>query len=190
LHHPFEADVAAQFDSADSFAEIFWADKIAPFVGSASEELAKQGVVGDLIYRCPNDESPRYPFVDETANIHGVANRVSYLMNSLTSHMSRRYGKWTLQRFSNEVGTSKWISFSERNGDAFKPEDDNDPRQDDYDIWLGTKIFGPWLATERHGGVASYLYLDGHVVSAKFEDVVIDMFPDRIVLEEDGSYID
>lgn len=188
LHHPFQADVAAQFESADSFAEIFWEDKIAPYAGSANEQFAKQGVVSDLIYRCPNDLSERYPFEDETASIVGVANRTSYLMNSLTSHMTRRYGKWTLQRFSNEVGTSKWISFSERNADAFRPEDDSDPRQDDYDIWLGTNIFGRWLASDRHIGVANYLYLDGHVVSTTLDAAVVDMFPDKKVLTEDGSF--
>lgn len=188
LHHPFQADVASQFESADSFAEIFWEDKLAPYVGSSDEHFAKQGIVSDLIYRCPNDPSAIYPFVDETASINGVANRASFLMNSLTSHMTRRYGKWTLQRFTNEVGTSKWISFSERNADAFTPDEGNDPRQDDYDIWLGTKIFGPWLATERHNGVANYLYLNGHVVSSGFEDAVADMFPDKKVLTEDGSF--
>ena len=111
-------------------------------------------------------------------------------MNSLMSHMTRRYGKWTLHRFDTEVGTSKWISFSERNGDAFDDAlvDDNDPRQDDYDIWLGTKIFGPWIASQRHHGLANYLYLDGHVVTSSFDDAVVDMYPDKMVLTEDGTF--
>src|SRR3954466_12304724 len=32
LHHPFEADVSAQENAADSFAEIYWEDKIMPYV--------------------------------------------------------------------------------------------------------------------------------------------------------------
>src|ERR1700740_271469 len=30
-HHPFLADVAAQSHAADSFAEIYWEDKLLPF---------------------------------------------------------------------------------------------------------------------------------------------------------------
>src|SRR4051794_38993228 len=32
LHHPFDADVNAFAGSADSFAEIYWEDKIMPFL--------------------------------------------------------------------------------------------------------------------------------------------------------------
>src|SRR3954467_15508556 len=35
LHHPFDADVASQAGAADSFAEIYWADKIMPYVNPA-----------------------------------------------------------------------------------------------------------------------------------------------------------
>jgi hypothetical protein len=31
--------------------------------------------------------------------VDGVENRTSYLMNSLLSHKTRRYGRWTLLRF-------------------------------------------------------------------------------------------
>jgi prepilin-type N-terminal cleavage/methylation domain-containing protein/prepilin-type processing-associated H-X9-DG protein len=192
LHHPFLADVASEFKNADSFAEIYWEDKIAPFVGSAkdgNEALAKQGIVGDLIYRCADDLSVVSPYILDGA-VDGLANRTSYLMNSLLSHMTRRYGKWTFKRFQTIVGTSKWVSFSERNAAAFDPNIDsgNDPRQDDYDIWLGTKIIGPWIASERHGGVANYLYLDGHVVTRNWDAAVIDMYPDKQVLVDDGTY--
>ncbi len=191
LHHPFQADVASQFNSADSFAEIYWEDKIAPYIESvATEAMAKQGNVDDKIYRCPNDLSEIRPFIDTNGQINGLANRTSYLMNSLTSHMTRRYGKWTLHKFDTEVGTSKWISFVERNADVFdeRVDDSNDPRQDDFDIWLGTKIFAPWIASERHNGSANYLYLDGHVTSATFDEAVVDMFPDKVVLVDDGTY--
>ncbi len=33
LHHPFLADVDAQVAAADSFAEIYWEDKLQPFIG-------------------------------------------------------------------------------------------------------------------------------------------------------------
>src|SRR5262245_13911955 len=45
LHHPFDADVISDSGPADSFAEIYWEDKLMPFIGSAAEadeELAHQ----------------------------------------------------------------------------------------------------------------------------------------------------
>ncbi len=191
LHHPFLADVNSQVAAADSFAEIYWEDKLTPFIGGtqdANESLAKNGIIVDLIYRCPSDISERTAFLDTTGQLDGIANRTSYLLNSQLSHKTRRYGLWTLPKFDVKVGTSKFISFSERNPDAFTADSGNDPRQDDYDIWLGTNIFEPWLATERHGETANYLYLDGHVDSMIFSDAVTDMFPDRVVLVDDGTY--
>src|SRR5262245_23321043 len=33
LHHPFDADVAANTGNSNSFAEIYWEDKLMPFIG-------------------------------------------------------------------------------------------------------------------------------------------------------------
>ena len=109
-------------------------------------------------------------------------------MNSLLSHKSRRYGQWTLNRFISQVGTSNFICFSERNAAAFAAALGEDPRQDDYDIWLGTGIIKPWIAHDRHSGVANYLYLDGHAVSLSWDAAVVDMYPDKVALTQDGSY--
>jgi prepilin-type processing-associated H-X9-DG protein len=76
----------------------------------------------------------------------------------------------------------------ERDATQFTPPAANDPRQDDYDIWLGTLIFEPWIATIRHSGAANYLYLDGHAESLIFGNCVADMFPDGNVLVQDGTY--
>src|SRR5437899_1308606 len=38
LHHPFEADVLSQVNDAESFAEIYWEDKIMPYVNPASAD--------------------------------------------------------------------------------------------------------------------------------------------------------
>src|SRR5476651_1928652 len=46
LHHPFDADVIAFAGAADSFAEIYWEDKIMPLIVSAAEadeSVAKSG---------------------------------------------------------------------------------------------------------------------------------------------------
>ena len=110
------------------------------------------------------------------------------MMKSLLSHYTRRYGRWRLSRFINEVGTSSFICFSERNFKAFTLEVGGDPRQDDYDIWLGTNTIKSWFAHERHTQAANYLYLDGHAGTLRFDEAIIDMYPDKIVLTEDGSY--
>jgi len=46
LHHPFDADVIANTGHTNSFAEIYWEDKLMPFIGGsqeANENLSKQG---------------------------------------------------------------------------------------------------------------------------------------------------
>jgi prepilin-type processing-associated H-X9-DG protein len=196
LHHPFDADVATNTHNANSFAEIYWEDKLMPYIGGvqeANENLSKQGIIlpSERIYRCPGDRSERKPFVDSDTNaIDGVENRASYVMNSLLSHKTRRYGRWNLLRFVNTVGTSSFICFSERNARAFTLDSGGDPRQDDYDIWLGTGIIKPWLAWDRHSPSANYLYLDGHAVALTWDMAIVDMYPDKVVLTQDGTYPD
>src|SRR3954464_659298 len=81
LHHPFDADVIANTNDTNSFAEIYWEDKIMPFIGGsteANENLARQGIsVGsEKIYRCSGDTSVLSPFVDpDTGQVDGIANR-------------------------------------------------------------------------------------------------------------------
>ena len=116
LHHPFLADVDSQVAAADSFAEIYWEDKVQPYIGGQIgnvEDLAKAGITDDMIYRCTDDLSTPSPFLDAQGTQDGIANRTSYVMNSLLSHKTRRYGFWTFKRFQLEVGTSKFLCFSE-----------------------------------------------------------------------------
>src|SRR5207253_6919405 len=66
LHHPFDADVISNTGDTNSFAEIFWEDKLMPFIGGAAEAneaLAQRGVIvaSEKIYRCPSDPSERKP---------------------------------------------------------------------------------------------------------------------------------
>ncbi len=194
LHHPYDSDVSSNTTHSNSFAEIFWADKLMPFIGSAAEadeNNSIKGVLGnsDKIFRCPDDPAERKLVIDPvTGQPDGVEHRVSHLMNSLLSHKSRRYGQWNLSRFINEVGTSNWVAFVERNHLAFLDINGENPRQDDFDIWLGTDTFKDWIAHQRHSGSSNYLYLDGHVSMMRFDDAVIGIFPDKIVLAQDGSY--
>jgi len=194
LHHPFDADVSSEFADADSFAEIYWEDKLMPYIGGYpewNEALAAKGISGasSSIYRCPTDTSVPAPYIDPTTNaVDGIAQRISYLMNSQLSHKTRRYGLWTLQGLQYARGLSNFICFVERDASQFMPPEPNDPRQDDYDIWLGTLVFEPWIATTRHGNASNYLYLDGHAETLIVGNCVADMFPDGNVLIEDSTY--
>ena len=189
LHHPFDADVIAYAGQSDSFAEIYWEDKLLPYIGGSAEASAnwsKQGIISasEAVYRCPSDPSQRIAAPDGD----GVWNRTSYLLNSQLSHKTRRFGRWTLLRFIQEAGTSNFIAYTERNADAIVARG-GDPKQDDFDIWLGTAMFKPWIAWDRHTSVANYLYLDGHVAALAWDDAVADLFPDHSVLTADGSYL-
>ncbi|MBI2806857.1 MAG: DUF1559 domain-containing protein [Planctomycetes bacterium] len=192
LHHPFDADVISNTAHSNSFAEIYWADKLMPYIGGnneANEDLARQGIntASAEIFRCPSDPTERKAFVDG-GQVNGIEQRVSYLMNSLLSHKSRRYGQWTRTRFSSEVGLSNFIGFVERRSEAFTVQNGGNPRQDDFDIWLGSDNFKAWFADDRHSGLANYLFLDGHVESLNWRDALPRLFPDGVVLTQDSSY--
>jgi prepilin-type N-terminal cleavage/methylation domain-containing protein/prepilin-type processing-associated H-X9-DG protein len=187
LHHPFDADVIANVGPSSSFAEIYWEDKLMPYMNDAAknDNLSKQGLIvgSDAVYRCPVDPSIRQP--DPGGD--GVWNRTSYLLNSQLSHKTRRYGQWSLVRFVNEVGTSTFICYVERDAAGLALAG-ADPKQDDFDIWLGTVNIQPWIAYNRHMQSANYLYLDGHVASLAWEAAIGDLFPDHVVLTQDSSY--
>jgi prepilin-type processing-associated H-X9-DG protein len=193
LHHPFDSDVEALSHTTDSFAEVYWEDKLLPLIGGAGEideAIAKAGTIQaiEAVYRCPSDLSKRKPFIDDDGEVNGIEHRTSYLLNSLLSHKSRRYGFWTLARFQSEIGLSNFVCYSEREPKAFTPPAGEDPRQDDYDIWLGTDIIQPWIAAGRHARSANYLYLDGHAVASSWDAAVLDMYPEKGVLIKDATF--
>jgi prepilin-type N-terminal cleavage/methylation domain-containing protein/prepilin-type processing-associated H-X9-DG protein len=191
LHHPFEADVSAQIDDAESFAEIYWEDKIMPYVNPAyaNDAIARGGVqVNDeKIFRCMSDVSTVRPYTNPDGSIDGITNRTSYLMNSLLSHKTRRFGRWTFPRFQYEIGTSNFVAFNERNAQAMDTDPDADPRQDDYDIWLGTNTLDYWIAWGRHG-TSNVLYLDGHAKSVTKAEAYLGMYPGGQLLLNPSFY--
>jgi prepilin-type N-terminal cleavage/methylation domain-containing protein/prepilin-type processing-associated H-X9-DG protein len=186
LHHPFNADVIANTGNSNSFAEIYWEDKLMPFI-ARSYTANVNAPQAELLYRCGDDLSDMSTFYNNGVP-DGVANRTSYLMNSQLSHKTRRWGRWTLNTLMNRVGTSTFICFTERNADGLAATG-ADPRQDDFDVWLGTANIMPWIAWDRHVRHANYLFLDGHVLGLEWSDAVASLFPDHIVHDTDGSYL-
>jgi prepilin-type N-terminal cleavage/methylation domain-containing protein/prepilin-type processing-associated H-X9-DG protein len=181
LHHPFNADVLSETSKAESFAEIYWEDKIMPYVNQAyaDERIANGGtqVADEKIFRCMSDTSVPRPFKGDDGVIDGIADRTSYLMNSLLSHKTRRYGRWSFVRFQNEIGTSNFVAFNERDSAGLQASPySGGPRQDDYDIWLGTDVLDTWIAWTRHGS-SNVLYLDGHARSINRSDALLCIYP-------------
>ena len=160
--------------AAESFAEIYWDDKIMPYVNPlyANDAIAKGGVqvADERIFRCLSDTSVVTPYVDPTTGlIDGITNRTSYLLNSQLSHKTLRYGRWSLPRFQHDIGLSNFVCMNERDGAVMDanindPNAATDPRQDDYDIWLGTVTLDTWIPWNRHGS-SNVLFLDGHARS-------------------------
>ena len=197
LHHPFNADSLAEVGRAESFAEIYWEDKIMPYVNPtfANEAIAKGGtqIYEEKIFRCLSDTSIVQPYVNPTTGlVDGITNRTSYLMNSLLSHKTIRYGRWTFSRFQQEIGTSNFVTFNERDGAVIDanindPNAATDPRQDDYDIWLGTVTLDIWIPWKRHGN-SNVLYLDGHAKSVQKAEAYLGMYPGGQVLTNISFY--
>ena len=192
LHHPFDADVIAQIAKADSFAEIYWEDKIMPYVNPsyASDSIATGGtqVADAAIFRCLSDISMVEPYTRDDGSIDGIRHRTSYLLNSLMSHKTRRYGRYTFPRIQYEIGTSNFIIMNERNAQGLLDSPQSgEPRQDDYDLWLGTKVLDSWIPFDRHGN-ANVLYLDGHAKSSQRSDVLLGMYPGGQILIEQSFY--
>ncbi len=197
LHHPFNADSLSEVHNAESFAEIYWEDRIMPYVNpsSANDSIARGGVqVADArIYRCPSDPSRVLPYVTpSTGVVDGITNRTSYLLNSQLTHRTVRYGRWTFPRFQSDIGTSNFVCMNERDGAVMDanindPVAATDPRQDDYDIWLGTVTLDKWIPWNRHG-TSNVLYLDGHAKSAQQPDAYRGMYPGGQILAEPSWY--
>src|SRR4051794_19068233 len=69
LHHPYDADVVANTAHSNSFAEVYWEDKLLPYVGGnqeAAQGWSKRGVISasENVYRYPADLSVRQPAPD------------------------------------------------------------------------------------------------------------------------------
>ena len=188
---------SARCRHAESFAEIYWEDKIMPYVNQAyaNDTIAKGGtqVADEKIFRCLSDTSVVQSLYRSTTGlVDGIINRTSYLMNSQLSHKTIRYGRWTFPRFQYDIGTSNFVAFNERDGAVIDANINNpiaatDPRQDDYDIWLGTGVLDTWIPWQRHGS-SNVLYLDGHAKSVQKPDAYLGMYPGGVILTQRSFY--
>jgi prepilin-type processing-associated H-X9-DG protein len=135
-----------------------------------------------------SDISTVRPFVLADGTNDGISNRTSYLMNSLLSHKTRRYGRYTFPRFQYEIGTSNFVAFNERDAvGLLNSPQAGDARQDDYDVWLGTDILDTWIPWKRHGS-SNVLYLDGHAKSVNRAEALPGMYPDGQILKDQAFY--
>ena len=194
---PSTPTASARCKHAESFAEIYWEDKIMPYVNPtfANDAIAKGGtqIADEKIFRCMSDTSVVTPYIDPTSGLmDGIMNRTSYLMNSQLSHKTIRYGRWTFPRFQYDIGTSNFVAFNERDGAVMDANVNNpvaatDPRQDDYDIWLGTGVLDTWIPWKRHG-LSNVLYLDGHAKSVQKPDAYLGMYPGGVILTDPSFY--
>src|SRR5271165_381233 len=73
LHHPFNADSLSEVHNAESFAEIYWEDKIMPYVNPlyANDSIAKSGVqvADEKIFRCMSDTSIVSPYLNRSTGL-------------------------------------------------------------------------------------------------------------------------
>ncbi|MFN6052577.1 MAG: DUF1559 domain-containing protein, partial [Planctomycetia bacterium] len=74
LHHPYDSDVTSNTTHSNSFAEIFWADKLMPFIGSsaeADENNSIRGILGnsDKVFRCPDDVSEKKVVIEPATGL-------------------------------------------------------------------------------------------------------------------------
>jgi prepilin-type processing-associated H-X9-DG protein len=134
-------------------------------------------VADEKSFRCMSDISIPKPLLNDDGTVDGISDRTSYLMNSLLSHKTRRYGRWTFPRIQYDIGTSNFVAFNERDAAriATRPFAGG-PRQDDYDIWPGTDILDTWIPWSPHGS-CNVLYLDGHARSVNRSEAVTGMYP-------------
>jgi prepilin-type N-terminal cleavage/methylation domain-containing protein len=95
LHHPFSADSLSEVGAAESFAEIYWEDKLMPYVNAAyaNESIAKGGtqVADERIYRCMSDTSPVQPQKGSFSESTTVIVRMTPYRGPMPSHGRRRW---------------------------------------------------------------------------------------------------
>ena len=194
LHHPFLADVDAQAAAADSFAEIYWEDKLQPFIGGQLGDA--RGLARDGHRPTTRSTAARAIFRSRAVSVTTTgqsptasANRTSYLMNSLLSHKTSPLRPVDAQAFSSRgrhVAVHVLLRAQRRCVHA-------------RDAARSAAGRLRHLAGHRH-----HRALDRQRPARRrwpttctstatstrmpWDDAVVDMYPDKQVLTEDGTY--
>ncbi len=189
LHHLYDADVAANGAVISLEPEKPWTVIFSPYMRNRA------------IFYCPSDpvSRTRTQALDLTTYAQnelpelekskpGTIAAESYLLNSLLTHQTRQYGRFNEARFDGIGGNQ--VMMSERNARAITLDGNESMEniQDDYDVWNGAPQLAEWIARGRHKDGGNYLYLDGHARFGRFEQVLPDQFPDRVVLAQPRTF--
>lgn len=200
---------------ANTFSPLYWEDSLLPFLGSSADvgrphdETRGQARV-EKVFRCASDPSfvgpsgspvglvdppdlekegsePQGAKPTGAEEAKGVNNRTSYLLNSLLTHKTRRWGLFTWSRLHEVTTPSRFALLVERNAQGIEREN-GDLRQDDIDVWLGTDRIAPWVASKRHVGMSQALFLDGHVELLSWKALKPCLFPEDKDFTQDLRY--
>ena len=115
----------------------------------------------------------------EIAGTIGLGHRTSYLLNSLLTHKTRRWGTPDWRKLQETTHPASFAIMIEGDYKGILT-DRQDPRQDDCDVWLGTTRIRPWVGQNRHAaGTSNVLFLDGHVAILPWENIKPALFPDN-----------
>jgi len=80
------------------------------------------------------------------------------------------------------------VAFNERDARGiFNSSQAGDPRQDDYDAWLGTDFLDTWIPWKRHGS-SNVLHMDGYAKSVYRTDGLLGMYPGGQILKDPAFY--
>ncbi len=151
-----------------------------PLAGNGEEEKNQAKDTATNLNKAPVGTQDPLPGLD--SDFHGsegtgIANRTSYLLNSLLTHKTRRYGLYTWKRLHEETTPSRFAVMVERDGNQIKREN-GDPRQDDIDVWLGSTRVRSWVAWNRHASCSHVLFLDGHIELLPWRSIKTAIYPD------------
>ena len=126
---------------------------------------------------------------DRDPSIIGLGHRSSYLLNSLFTHKTRRWGTPDWRKLQETTHPATFGVMIEGDFRAIV-SDSQDPRQDDCDVWLGTNRISPWISKFHGSGTSHVLFLDGHVEILPQAKIFATLFPDGKDHPEDMRFAD
>ncbi len=128
--------------------------------------------------------------MEENTDTIGLGHRTSYLLNSLLTHKTRRWGTPDWRKLQETTYPPSFAVMIEADYKGIVA-DRQDPRQDDCDVWLGTSRIRPWVGLNRHAaGTSNVLFLDGHVAILSWENIKPALFPDNKDHPDDMRFAD